>query len=221
MKTTIAIIGAGPGLGLASARRFGAEDFNVALLSRTQEHVDALAAELVNAGITARGYTADVRDHESLTTAIARAADELGPVEILQYSPIPSKEYLQPVLETTTEELRSALEFSTLGAAAAVNAVLPGMRTLGRGTALFVNGSSAVRPNHNYAGTSVAFAAESAYAQMIHDALATEGIHVAQLIIPLGIGGGDPAHEPEALSETLWRLYSERKDFRTFVTPLD
>jgi NADP-dependent 3-hydroxy acid dehydrogenase YdfG len=221
MKTTIAIIGAGPGLGLASARRFGAEGFNVALLSRTQEHVDALAAELVNAGITSRGYTADVRDHESLNTAIARAADELGPVEILQYSPIPSKEYLQPVLETTTEGLRSALEFSTLGAAAAVNAVLPGMRTLGRGTALFVNGSSAVRPNHNYAGTSVAFAAESAYAQMLHDALATEGIHVAQLIIPLGIGGGDPAHEPEALSETLWRIYSERKDFRTFVTPLD
>jgi NADP-dependent 3-hydroxy acid dehydrogenase YdfG len=220
MKTTIAIIGAGPGLGLASARRFGAEGFNVALLSRTQEHVDALAAELVNAGITARGYTADVRDHESLNTAIARAADELGPVEILQYSPIPSKEYLQPVLETTTEELRSALEFSSLGAVAAVNAVLPGMRTLGRGTALFVNGSSAVRPNHNYAGTSVAFAAESAYAQMLHDALAPEGIHVAQLIIPLGIGGGDPAHEPEALSETLWRIYSERKDFRTFVTPL-
>jgi NAD(P)-dependent dehydrogenase (short-subunit alcohol dehydrogenase family) len=221
MKTTIAIIGAGPGLGLASARRFGAEGFNVALLSRTQEHVDALAAELVNAGITARGYTADARDHESLNTAIARAADELGPVEILQYSPIPSKEYLQPVLETTTEELRSALEFSMLGAFSAVNALLPGMRALGRGTALFVNGSSAVRPNHNYAGTSVAFAAESAYAQMLHDALAPEGIHVAQLIIPLGIGGGDPAHEPEALSETLWRIYSERKDFRTFVTPLD
>ena len=221
MKTTIAIICAGPGLGLASARRFGAEGFNVALLSRTQEHVDTLAAELADAGITARGYAADVRDHESLNTALARAADEMGPVEILHYSPVPSKEYLRPVLETTREELRSALEFSTLGAAAAMNAVLPGMRALGRGTALFVNGSSAVRPNHNYAGTSAAFAAESAYAQMLHDALAPEGIHVAQLIIPLGIGGGDPAHEPAALSETLWRVYSEGKDFRTFVTPLD
>ncbi|MDR6508374.1 SDR family NAD(P)-dependent oxidoreductase [Arthrobacter oryzae] len=151
MKTTIAIIGAGPGLGLASARRFGAKGFNVALLSRTQEHVDALAAELADAGITARGYAADVRDHESLNTALARAAGELGPVEILHYSPVPSKEYLRPVLETTPQELRSALEFSTLGAVAAMNAVLPGMRALGRGTALFVNGSSAVRPNHNYA----------------------------------------------------------------------
>lgn len=221
MKTTIAIIGAGPGLGLASAHRIGAEGFNVALLSRTQEHVDALAAELADAGIIARGYAADVRDLESLNTALARAAEELGTVEILQYSPVPSKEYLRPVLETTREELRSALEFSALGAAAAIDAVLPGMRALGRGTAVFVNGSSAVRPNHNYAGTSAAFAAESAYAHMLHDALAPEGIHVAQLIIPLGIGGGDPAHEPAALSETLWRIYSEGNDFRTFVTPLD
>jgi NAD(P)-dependent dehydrogenase (short-subunit alcohol dehydrogenase family) len=220
MKTTIAIIGAGPGLGLASARRFGAEGFNVALLSRTQEHVDALAAELAGAGITARGYAADVRDPESLHTALARAADELGTVEILHYSPVPSAAYLRPVLETTREELRSALEFSALGAASAMKAVLPGMRALGRGTALFVNGSSAVRPNHKYAGTSAAFAAESAYAQMLHDALAPEGIHVAQLIIPLGIGGGDPAHEPAALSETLWRIHSEEKEFRTFVAPL-
>ena len=220
MKTTIAIIGAGPGLGLASARRFGAEGFNVALLSRTQEHVDALAAELADAGITARGYAADVRDPESLNAALARTAEELGAVEILQYSPVPSKEYLRPVLETTREELRSALEFSALGAASAMNTVLPGMRALGRGTALFVNGSSAVRPNHNYAGTSAAFAAESAYAQMLHDALAPEGIHVAQLIIPLGIGGGDPAHEPAALAGILWNIHRDGKDFRTFVTPL-
>lgn len=220
MKTTIAIIGAGPGLGLASARRFGAAGFNVALLSRTQEHVDNLASELADAGITAGGYAADVRDDESLKTALGRAADELGPVEILQYSPIPAKDYLRPVLETTREELRSALEFSALGAAAAMNAVLPGMRALGRGTALFVNGSSAVRPNHNYAGTSAAFAAESAYAEMLHDALAPEGIRVAQLIIPLGIGGGDPAHEPAALAETLWRIHSAGKDFRAFVKPI-
>ncbi|MEZ2388537.1 SDR family NAD(P)-dependent oxidoreductase [bacterium RCC_150] len=104
---------------------FGAEGFNVALLSRTQEHVDALAAELAGAGITARGYTADVRDQESLNTALARGADELGPVEILQYSPVPSREYLRPVLETTREELLSALAFSALGAATAMDAVLP------------------------------------------------------------------------------------------------
>lgn len=38
--TTIAIVGAGPGLGAAVARRFGAEGFAVGLISRNQERVD-------------------------------------------------------------------------------------------------------------------------------------------------------------------------------------
>ena len=45
-------------------------------------------------------------------------------------------------------------------------------------------------------GTSVAFAGESAYAQILHDALAPEGIHVAQLIIPRSIGGVSPITSP-------------------------
>jgi hypothetical protein len=43
------------------------------------------------------------------------------------------------------------------------------MRELGRGTLLFVNGGSAVRPHPERAGTSIAFAAESAYVSMLHD----------------------------------------------------
>jgi short-subunit dehydrogenase len=59
--TTIAIIGAGPGLGQATARRFGTEGFSVALISRTQTNVDGLVAELEAEGITARGYAANAR----------------------------------------------------------------------------------------------------------------------------------------------------------------
>ena len=63
--TTLAIVGAGPGLGAAVARRFGAEGFSVALISRSQDRVDALAAELSAAGVTARGYAANVRDPDA------------------------------------------------------------------------------------------------------------------------------------------------------------
>ncbi|MEV4229069.1 SDR family NAD(P)-dependent oxidoreductase, partial [Streptomyces bobili] len=47
----IAVIGAGPGLGLSIARRFGKEGFQVALVSRTQDKLDALAARLAEEGI--------------------------------------------------------------------------------------------------------------------------------------------------------------------------
>jgi NADP-dependent 3-hydroxy acid dehydrogenase YdfG len=219
--STIAIVGAGRGLGAAAARRFGQQGFDVALLARRQEHVDELAARLTEEGITARGYAADVRDAASLTAALDRAAATLGPVEVLQYSPIPQKEFLRPVLETTPAELAGALEFSVQGSVAAVNRVLPGMRALGCGTVLFVNGGSAARPNPQVAGTSIAFAGESAYAQMLHEVLAVEGIHVGQLIIPGAITPGHPRNDPAVLADTLWAMHVERDGFRHFAEDLE
>lgn len=219
--TSIAIIGAGPGLGLAVARRFGREGFPVALISRSRAHLDELVEAATPDGVTAKAFTADARDPDQLRSALTAAADSLGPVEILQYSPVPAKEFLRPVLDTSEADLAGSIAQSVYGPIAAVQQVLPGMRELGRGTLLFVNGGSAVRPNPDVAGTSIAFAAESAYAQMLHGVLTPEGIHATQLIIPKGIGGGDPAHEPDALADRLWRLHRDRGDFRAFVAPLD
>lgn len=218
--TTIAIVGAGPGLGLAVARRFGREGFAVALISRTQTHVDDLARILGDEGVTARGFAADVRDCDALRAALDAAADQLGPIEVLQYSPIPARDFMKPVLDTDAADLVAPIEQSVYGTVTAARQVLPGMRTLGRGTILLVNGGSAVRPGPNVTGTSVAFAAESAYGQLLHDALAPENIHVAQLIIPRGIGGGEPSHEPSALADRLWSIHSQRGEFRTFAAEM-
>lgn len=218
---TVAIVGAGKGLGLATARRFGREGHSVALISRNRTNLDSLVSVLRTEEITAEGFAADVRDTASLQAALNHAAELLGPIEVLQFSPVPAKEFMRPVLETTAEDLVGPVEMSIYGPVTAAREVIPGMRTLGGGSILFVNGSSAIRPRGAVAGTSIAFAGESAYAQLLHEALAPEGIYVGQLIIPLGIGGGDPDHEPDALAETLWRLHTEHGDFRHFVKPLD
>ncbi|WP_062217836.1 SDR family oxidoreductase [Streptomyces sp. NBRC 109706] len=215
--TSIAIIGAGPGLGAAVARRFGREGFSVALVSRGRDRLDRLVSGLEAVGVRARGYAADVRDRAALADALDSAAAGLGAVEVLQYSPVPSSEFLRPVLETTVEDLAAAVEFSVLGLATAVARVLPGLRESRRGSILLVNGASAVTPNGAVAGTSTAFAGESAYGAMLHDALAPENIHVGQLVVPGAIGGGDPVFAPEALAERLWRIHAERGSYRTTV----
>lgn len=42
----IAIVGAGPGVGLSIAKLFGGHGFEVALIARSRESLDTLAAEL-------------------------------------------------------------------------------------------------------------------------------------------------------------------------------
>ncbi|MFI2635839.1 SDR family NAD(P)-dependent oxidoreductase [Streptomyces collinus] len=218
--TTFALVGAGPGLGLATARRFGTAGHAVALIARDAEKLDGLTVDLARDGIQARGYPADVLDIESLTAALYAAAADLGPIEILQYSPVPQAPFMKPVLDTGADDLDDPLAFSVKGPATAVNAVLPGMRELGRGTLLFVNGSSAVRPNPKVAGTSIAFAAESAYACMLHDALAPENIHAAQLIIPGAIRPDAEQSSPDALAQRLYDIHTERDGFRHYSEPL-
>jgi short-subunit dehydrogenase len=215
--TTLAIIGAGKGLGAAVARRFGAEGFSVALISRHQGRLDALAAELEADGVTAQGFTADVRDPASIAAALEQATEQLGPVQVMQYSPLPQKDFMRPVLETMPADLVGPVEFSIYGPVAAVHQVLPGMRFLpdGGGTILFVNGGSAVTPGAKVTGTSIAFAGLTAYAQLLHDELAGEGIHVGQLIIPGGIEPESSDKNPEALAELLWQQHVRRGEFRT------
>jgi len=53
----IAIIGAGPGLGVEIARAFGAKGFTVALIARNATKLDLLATELQDEGIEAKSGT--------------------------------------------------------------------------------------------------------------------------------------------------------------------
>ena len=216
--TTIAIIGAGTGLGAAVARRFGREGFDVALISRNEDRLDALASTLQDEGVNALGFVADVREPGELAGALEAATAELGPIEVLQYSPLPQKDFMRPVLETTPADLVGPIEFSVFGPVAAVHQVLPGMRFLGRGTVLFINGGTAVRPRPGYAGTSIAFAGQSAYAQMLHETVEADGVYVAQLIIPGAIEPGHPRKDPAVLADQLWDLHEKRDTFRVQVS---
>ena len=217
----IAIIGAGPGLGAAVARKFGREDFAVALISRNQSKLDALAAELEADGVTARGYAANVLEPADLEAALERAAAELGPITTLQYSPLPSRSYLKPVLELTPELALEALKFSALALIHAVRTVLPAMLDSGDGSIILINGGTSVKARAGFAGTSVAFPAESAYGEMLYEALEEKGIRVRQLVIPGGIPKLQLPNGIDDVASRLWEIHAAAGPFRTMLIPLE
>ena len=208
------IVGAGPNLGQAIAQRFGREGLPVGLVSRSQEKLDGLAAQLDGEGVRAAGADADIRDAEALAAAIDSLASQLGPVEVLEYSPLPAGEFMKPILETTVDDMRGPLEFSVLGAVAAVQAVIGPMIDAGRGTILFTTGGAAIKPYPLRAGVGVSFAGEVAYARMLHDELADSGIHVAHTAIGGRIAPGMD-HEPSDVADVLWSHHVDRGAFQT------
>jgi NADP-dependent 3-hydroxy acid dehydrogenase YdfG len=211
---SLVIVGAGPNLGLAVARRFGREGFAVGLIARRESSLVELSGQLRLDGITVAGAAADIRDSDALAGAVRRLADDLGPVEVLEYSPLPAPEFMKPVLETTVDDVWGPLEFSVLGAVAATQAVIGPMREAGRGTILFTTGGAAVNPYPARAGVGISFAGEVAYARMLHDALRDDGIHVAHTAIAGQIAPGAD-NEPDDVAEVLWTHHIDRRVFQT------
>ena len=79
------VVGVGPGLGAALARRF-AEGYAVALLARGEEYLETLAKEIVSAGGQALAVPTDVSRAEQITAAFDTIRRELGMPEVLLYN---------------------------------------------------------------------------------------------------------------------------------------
>jgi len=211
---SIVIVGAGPNLGAAVARRFGREGMAVGLISRNPDKLEQLAADLASDDLRVAFRAADIHDADALSAAVTSLADELGPVEVLEYSPLPAREFMKPILETTVDDVRGPLEFSVLGAVAAATAVIGPMLERGSGTILFTTGGAAIKPYPLRAGVGISFAGEVAYARMLHDEVKDRGVHVAHTAIGGRIAPGAD-HDPEDVAEVLWRHHAEPSGFQT------
>lgn len=204
------VVGAGPGVGAAVARRFGREGHAVGLVARNRERLDDETRRLAEQGIDTAYALADVRDPDAVRAAIGALEDRLGAAEALLVSPLPDVATIKPVEETTAEDLDAALRLGVIGTAAAVGRVLPGMRAAGRGTLLFTTGSAALTPTPARASSGIVNAAQSTYFRMLHDQLADEGIYAVHTVIvgPIGDGG----HDPAAIAQAMWDAAQRRAD---------
>jgi NADP-dependent 3-hydroxy acid dehydrogenase YdfG len=216
MPNSIIIVGAGPNLGAAVARRFGREGLAVGLVSRNEERLATLATGLHADGITAAYATADIRDSDALSAAIGSLMQRLGPIEVLEYSPLPAREFMKPILETSVDDVRGPLEFSVLGAVAAVTTVVHPMLERGSGSILFTTGGAAINPYPLRAGVGISFAGEVAYARMLHDELVDHGIHVGHTAVAGRIAPGAD-HEPDEIADVLWKHHTQRGAFQVRI----
>ena len=112
---TVAIIGAGPGLGSALARRFAHGGWSVALVSLRQDVIDAGLAELEESRVSTCGAQADVADRgPGIQRAFGSIVDALGVPDVVIYNA--SIYQAEAALELSHEALRLALDIHVVGA---------------------------------------------------------------------------------------------------------
>ncbi len=188
----LVIVGAGPGISAATARRLGRDGYAVGLIARREAGLIEVAADLAGYGVLAGRVPAEAGDPSSLTAAIDLLVDTFGPVDVLLYNVSVGRQAAVPDL--APEDLLADLAAGAVGLQTAVRAVLPGMREQGRGTVLVTGGGSADRPIPSMATLGVQKAALRALAEVQARALAPEGIHVATVTIRGLVGEDRPIH---------------------------
>jgi NADP-dependent 3-hydroxy acid dehydrogenase YdfG len=216
----IALVGAGPRLGLSLGKIFGGNGFDVALIARSKERLDELTGKLAAEGVTAASFPADVTDRPALAAALDHAAGQFGAISVLHYaSPgTGSTEALRSTgpLEVTVGNLQPQIESICYGAMTATHAVLPAMLAAGTGTLLYTTGGSSVTPAPVFVSAGIAGAALRKCALTLNGALASTGIYAGHIAIGTWIAGtpgapeGAPLKDPDDIARLYWDLHTAR-----------
>jgi 3-oxoacyl-[acyl-carrier protein] reductase len=135
------VMGASKGIGRAVAAALVREGARVAMSSRSQERIDAAAAEV---GAEAIGIAADTDAVDRLPALVDQVRERLGPVDILVTNT--GGPPLGEPLSFTREQWESAYRSLVLAPIALVDAVVPAMRERGWGRIVNVTSTAAKEP---------------------------------------------------------------------------
>jgi len=232
---TALIVGAGPGLGLALARRFGREGFAIALVARRQAMLSELAAQLAPLGPRLKTHAADATNPASVKKVCAATLRDLGEPSVLIYN---AGSY-QPggIADITPEQFEDAWKTGCMGAFLFARELLPAMADAGRGTVLLTGATAALRGGKGFATLAVPKFGLRALGQSMAREYGPQGVHVAHVVIDGQIDTprlrerepGRPDHTllaPDAIAESYWQLHcqdatawTQELDLRPAVEP--
>jgi NAD(P)-dependent dehydrogenase (short-subunit alcohol dehydrogenase family) len=196
------LLGAGPGIGLATALRFHRESFRVALVSRPEDPLSAFREALPGALVLG----VDLAREEGAGEAL-RAIEAWGGLpQVMVHNA--SAGARVPAAELTPAQALEDLRVNIAAALAGTAWALPSMRGAGAGTLLFTGGGLALKPQAGLASASLGKAALRSLALSFHQELEPEGIHAATVTVCGFVQPGTPL-SPDHVAQAFWDLHAQ------------
>ena len=196
-KPVCAVVGIGPQNGASFARRFAAEGYAVALLSRKTKYSSNLAAEIESA----KAYACDVTDPLAIETAFAAVRADMGKIDVLVYNV--GSGVWGNIEELSAHDFEQSWRINTMGAFLVSKEVIPSMKEKTAGTIIFVGATASLRGKPFTTAFAPAKASQRSLAQAMARHLWPSGIHVSLIIIDGGVkslASNVDVDEPETLN---------------------
>jgi len=219
------VVGAGPGIGAAVARRFAKEGYTVALFARKKEKLQALKEEIekeTNASGKVLAVAADVGDAEQVQRAFDEVRASVGDPEVLIFNAAGFA--YGNFLDLQPEKFTEAWKVSALGAFLSSQQVLRPMVANKKGTIIFTGATASLRGSNKFAAFASSKFAVRGLAQSIAREFGPQGVHVAHVIVDGGVGVATPEKPsqllPEAIADTYWHLHTQHHTAWTFELDL-
>ncbi len=184
MSEIVVITGAGAGVGRATVRAFAKAGYDVGLIGRDLERLEAAAAEVRAAGRRACVAPADVADAHAVDAAADKIEHDLGPITVWVNNAMAT--VFAPVSDTTPEEIKRGTEVTYFGTVHGTMAALRHMRPRKHGAIINVGSALAYRSvplQAVYCGAKSAIRGftDSLRSELIHD---KAGIHLTMVHLP-------------------------------------
>lgn len=238
MAKSIVIFGAGPGLGIEVARKYGQQGYQVALVARNQDRLQGLVSQLTQEDIAAEAFAGDLSRIAEIPTLVQAIRNRFGLIDALYFGPEPGPGFVAAA-ELKVEVAREKLELLFLSFVAILNEVLPELRARKAGPVLAAFGGSAATGIPFLSGPGPALAATRNLIHALHGELAGEGIYAGMLTITAtiersayhqGVVSGAikpdlppgfvvPDVDPAELAELLWQAAETRSTPEVFYPP--
>ncbi|AFZ20223.1 SDR family oxidoreductase [Allocoleopsis franciscana] len=147
------ITGASSGIGKATALAFAQAGIDVALVSRSQDKLEAIATKAREAGVEAKAYPLDLAKIEQVKSEISAIATDFAPIDILVNNA--GMGYTNPLLETPLSDWQRVIDLNLTSVFQCIQGVLPAMRQQQRGTIINVASIAGQQPFPDWGAYSV------------------------------------------------------------------
>jgi len=222
VKPLAIVTGVGPGTGSSLVKRFHDGGYQVAMLARNQQRLEALERALPDAF----GVPCDVTDSASFASALQRMEQRAGAPAVVVHNAVGGA--FGSFLDVDPAVLQHNFDVNVMALLHLARWAAPLMKANGSGALIVTGNTSSLRGKAGFAGFAPTKAAQRILTESIARELGPSGVHVAYLLIDavIDVPWARKRHAdkpddffitPASIAEEAWHLAHQDKQAWSFL----